>query len=238
MRKMFVAFSILGFMALASAPAMAGEEVCLCHIPPGNPDNPKTLCVGEPAARTHLRHGDSLGECVTGSPEPEAESSCSDGLDDDADGMIDCQDPECAGQTGAAGQICQLIEESCDDGMDNDGDGGVDCDDSDCSSRSTCDLPEPEVCDDGLDNDGDALMDCSDPDCSSTPVCGGATTEVCNDGVDNDGDGSADCGDPECALTPACDFFFEVCDDGIDNDLDARVDCADDSCANDPACNG
>jgi len=38
--------------------------VILCHYPPGNPDNAKTLTIGAPAVRAHVYiHGDTLGEC-------------------------------------------------------------------------------------------------------------------------------------------------------------------------------
>jgi hypothetical protein len=40
-----------------------GGKVCLCHIPPGNPADAHTICVGAPAVKAHLGHGDSLGEC-------------------------------------------------------------------------------------------------------------------------------------------------------------------------------
>jgi hypothetical protein len=40
------------------------DKVCICHIPPGNPDNAHTICIGEPAVAAHIRnHGDYLGEC-------------------------------------------------------------------------------------------------------------------------------------------------------------------------------
>ena len=40
--------------------------VVLCHFPPGNPDNAKTITVGAKAARAHVyHHGDTLGECGT-----------------------------------------------------------------------------------------------------------------------------------------------------------------------------
>lgn len=40
--------------------------VVLCHFPPGNPDNAKTLTVGAKAARAHVyHHGDTLGACGT-----------------------------------------------------------------------------------------------------------------------------------------------------------------------------
>jgi len=39
------------------------EKVKICHRPPGNPDNAKTLSVGASAVSAHIAHGDSLGEC-------------------------------------------------------------------------------------------------------------------------------------------------------------------------------
>lgn len=40
-----------------------GEEVTICHIPPGNPSNAQTITVGASAVNAHLNHGDTLGEC-------------------------------------------------------------------------------------------------------------------------------------------------------------------------------
>jgi len=42
------------------------EKVCLCHIPPGNPDNAHTICVSKNAVAAHLAHGDTLGPCTDG----------------------------------------------------------------------------------------------------------------------------------------------------------------------------
>lgn len=50
---------------------------------------------------------------------------CADGIDNDGDGLIDCQDPDCE-----ANEAC--IDEVCNDGIDNDGDGLTDCEDSEC----------------------------------------------------------------------------------------------------------
>ncbi|MFB5601048.1 MAG: LamG-like jellyroll fold domain-containing protein, partial [Nitrososphaeraceae archaeon] len=104
-------------------------------------------------------------------PEPE---NCTDGIDNDGDGLIDINDPDCQSP------------ENCTDGIDNDGDGLIDINDPDCQS--------PEVCDDGIDNDGDGLIDINDPDCQSP--------ENCTDGIDNDGDGLIDGADPDCPSTP------------------------------------
>ena len=40
-----------------------GQKVTLCHIPPGNPANAKTIMVDETSVADHLAHGDSLGPC-------------------------------------------------------------------------------------------------------------------------------------------------------------------------------
>jgi chromosome segregation ATPase len=41
------------------------EKVTICHIPPGNEDNPHTITIGESALEAHQAHGDTIGECVT-----------------------------------------------------------------------------------------------------------------------------------------------------------------------------
>ena len=39
-------------------------KVTICHFPPGNPDNAKTITVGAPAVDAHVRnHGDTIGAC-------------------------------------------------------------------------------------------------------------------------------------------------------------------------------
>ena len=40
-----------------------GKKTTLCHIPPGNPEERKTISVGTPAVPAHLAHGDTLGPC-------------------------------------------------------------------------------------------------------------------------------------------------------------------------------
>ena len=53
------------------------------------------------------------------------EVSCRDGVDNDTDGALDCDDADCADAAACV--------ETCDDGADNDRDGAVDCFDADCS---------------------------------------------------------------------------------------------------------
>jgi flagellar hook capping protein FlgD/FG-GAP repeat protein len=40
------------------------NKVQICHIPPGNPGNPQTICVSQNAVPAHLAHGDYLGACM------------------------------------------------------------------------------------------------------------------------------------------------------------------------------
>jgi hypothetical protein len=61
-----------------------GEEeeakVLVCHVPPGNPENPVTIEVGESAVPAHLAHGDTEGACPEEAPLPD------DGEDEEDEG--------------------------------------------------------------------------------------------------------------------------------------------------------
>ncbi len=68
--------------------------------------------------------------------------NCTDGVDNDFDGAIDCADSDCATDEACA----QPDPEVCDDALDNDGDGLTDCDDtSDCAGDSACETNEEPV---------------------------------------------------------------------------------------------
>jgi hypothetical protein len=99
------------------------------------------------------------------------EWTCNDGIDDDGDGLTDCDDSDCVDEGS-----CD--ETDCTDGVDDDGDGLLDCDDPDCMADSSCAAYSYEVdCVEGssneadLDDDGDGLLNCDDPDCSESSVC-------------------------------------------------------------------
>ena len=58
---------------------------------------------------------------------------CGNNADDDADGLQDCEDPECFGVTG----YCD-VETDCNNGSDDDYDGAMDCYDDDCNGNIAC----------------------------------------------------------------------------------------------------
>lgn len=61
------------------------DNVTICHVPPGNPDNAHTIVVGAPAVQAHLNHGDFEGEC-DGDEGTSDDDLDDDGEDDDGDG--------------------------------------------------------------------------------------------------------------------------------------------------------
>lgn len=63
--------------------------------------------------------------------------NCVNGVDDDADGAVDCLDADCA-STAA----CVTDVEQCANGVDDDGDGATDCGDPDCAAAENC-QPDP-----------------------------------------------------------------------------------------------
>lgn len=85
------------------------------------------------------------------------ECDCWDNIDNDNDGLTDCEDCDCSGS-----QSCANLEKcNCYDGYDNDADGLADCLDPDCNEA----VYEFECnCSDNIDNDKDGLIDCNDTD--------------------------------------------------------------------------
>ncbi|MBU1239590.1 hypothetical protein KKF84_21625 [Myxococcota bacterium] len=122
---------------------------------------------------------------------------CDNGIDDDGDSHVDCDDQDCRNDPH-----CAAGTEICDNQIDDDGDALVDCDDPDCAVWPDCDQPG-EDCGNGSDDDGDGFVDCQDQECFNDPMC--MTIEMdCSNGLDDDGDGQIDCQDPDCAMSDFC----------------------------------
>ena len=87
---------------------------------------------------------DFFGQCVCPGGQTR-ETTCNDGQDNDCDGLLDCQDPDCDGQTcgSGSGKVCSGLAcacpggsvEVCNDGTDNDCNGKADCDDTACANQ-------------------------------------------------------------------------------------------------------
>ena len=75
---------------------------------------------------------------VLGGEMPVPDEDCTDGIDNDGDGLIDCDDSDDCGDDPACTEP-PLDPEICDDGIDNDGDGLTDClDRLDCRQHPAC----------------------------------------------------------------------------------------------------
>ncbi len=161
---------------------------------------------------------------------------CSNFVDDDYDGLIDCEDPDCiftssqCGENvplGPDGQAAENTFELCTDGIDNDFNGQFDCGDPKCAGiQELCCSKEftNDRCSDGIDNDGNNFADCGDFQCRNgifVDVCSGGSTAAAIPCEQSTGGCLPD------GLEEATD---ETCNDGADNDGDGFFDCDDFSC--------
>ena len=136
------------------------------------------------------------------------ETDCSNGTDDDEDGLTDCDDPDCSDDPACP--------ENCTNGVDDDADGDSDCDDTECAGIEPC---VETFCGDGLDGDQDGMTDCEDPDCAGDPACESV-------GPDFDGDGDvdqSDFGQLQVCLTGPYVWVETECE-GADMDGNGHVD--------------
>jgi hypothetical protein len=81
------------------------KKTTICHIPPGNPANAHTICVGNAAVPAHLHnHGDSLGICAHETPcPPPAGGAAGSGGDTGAAGTGAAGSSAAGAAGGAAG---------------------------------------------------------------------------------------------------------------------------------------
>ena len=125
---------------------------------------------------------------INGFENEAVETACSDQMDGDGDGKIDCDDADCDSDPA-----CSTTQaEVCGNGLDDDGNGKTDCDDPVCAVTSAC-MPD-EICDNGQDDDGDGKMDCDDSDCSNDLACE-------EDDDDNDENNQLSSADDGCSTT-------------------------------------
>jgi len=141
-------------------------------------------------------------DCNDGSTtvNPGAVENCTNGTDDNCNGLVDAQDPAAVG--------CATTSTTC---TDADGDGyaieGGGCGPVDSNDSNPAVNPEAkENCSNGIDDNGNGLIDGADPACA---VCVPTSRvekkkRACTDGADNDCNGLVDCADPSCSSTRNC----------------------------------
>jgi hypothetical protein len=76
-------------------------------------------------------------------------SGCSNSKDDDGDGLIDCNDPDCFPT-----EVCERNAATCSNGIDDDGDGAIDCQQESCKALAGCKDPVETSCTIAADETG------------------------------------------------------------------------------------
>lgn len=136
---------------------------------------------------------------------------CDDEIDNDGDGLVDCDDPDCLAEPvcGVCGNGVVETNEECDDGN---------LDAGDCCSA----LCEYEAAGSACTDDGNA---CTDDQCNATGVCQNiGNTDPCDDGdyctVDDT------CGGGSCVPGTArdCSGSDSACGSGVCNSVTATCD--------------
>ncbi len=210
---------------------------------------------------------DSAGVGLNDPPLPEGsscssscglvETICSDGVDNDLDGLIDCGDSDCNNLPCNSGGGCSA--DLCTGGTCIGG-APLDCNDNNVCTNDSCvqsscinEIDTNNPCTDfnpcttdSCDLSGDCLSvnlpngtSCDDEspctlndECQDGQCIGTVPAEICNNGVDDDCDTLVDGADPDCAGSSTIEV---ECGDGLDNDGDLAIDCADSDC-NDLEC--
>jgi hypothetical protein len=122
------------------------------------------------------RDNQHCGDCATACPDGTRcvssechEWNCGDGVDNDGNGLTDCEDPYCAGRSCSmsdAGLNCGTLSPDAGEVDGGSSDGGRDSGQqwTGAAVLRSC-VPRETICDDGVDNDGDGATDCEDDDC-------------------------------------------------------------------------
>jgi hypothetical protein len=191
----------------------------------------------------------------TGQALPTGEN-CTDGVDNDCNGLTDCKDPACAQDASCLAQACTpQTTEPCYDGPPGTASVGI------CKTGTlTCGangvwiqtcvgevLPQPaEDCTNGVDDNCNGLIDCLDPSCAAMPqCCAPGTSRACYDGPSGTEAVGVCKGGNELCLTAgswsgACLGEVvpsgEVCNDGLDDDCNGLTDCLDPACVGATGC--
>jgi len=170
MKRSIMVLTLFAASLLVTTQSAMGAPACdpsdtgkatICHVPPGNPDNPQTLCVGVAAVPAHLANhaGDHLGACAGN---PCGDGTCDANIGEDCGTCeADCGAcPTCGDGTCDAniGENCSTCEADCgpcgccDVGTshcfvcDPTGAANPDCEGNTCVPASTCEVTDIGRC--------------------------------------------------------------------------------------------
>ncbi|MEJ2611833.1 MAG: MopE-related protein [Candidatus Thiodiazotropha sp.] len=156
---------------------------------------------------------------------PGAPEDCTDGVDNDGNGLTDTADPNSVNCSAE----CTDMDS---DGYSTEGGscGAIDCDDN----NSAVNPGAAEICGDHVDNNCNGLTDTADMNAINCPV---DCTDADGDGYSIEGGncGAIDCDDTNFDINPGA---LEICGDAIDNNCNALADYTDSVCQNDNSDDG
>jgi outer membrane protein assembly factor BamB len=185
---------------------------------------------------------DALDPVCAAASEDGIANACHNGIDDQADNLIDSADPDCQ-----AGQENNQGAGTCSDGIEN-GD-GPDQLDPECSTMREDGSTVANSCWDGIDQSNpfnlplwmvpgaDGVMDSLNPDCQTVTVEDPPFAGDCHDGIDNMLDGLFDCADPGCRTRPEQEDGATPLAGGQTTCCDLIDNSADGADQQDPECN-
>jgi len=113
-----------------------GGDVLACFYDPLSPSDRVEIQRRLRAGETYVLQIDgpegsgNLDGRVTLDVTQVADEDCSDGIDNNLDGQVDCRDRQCATHPACL--------EDCDNGIDDDSDGALDCLDAACATAASC----------------------------------------------------------------------------------------------------
>ena len=183
---------------------------------PAPVDEPVTKPAEAPTAPAEAPAAIEEAPAAAARAEYPKEENCTDRVDNDKDGVVDCADSDCQEAPNCKpGQGPENSNALCSDWVDNDGDGHIDCDDSNCQGAavSVCKGSWSGPLESGGGSGAGGAGDDDVPELGE----GQTVEDLIGTGADKDGERND-----------------HVCADGLDNDGDGRIDCADFGCRFDP----
>lgn len=171
-----------------------------------------------------------ISKCLPSAPE-NTDAACTNMIDDDFDGVVDCDDPSCQGHA-----MCPPVAWTCDPALYADMFCSCGCGvlDPGCMTTGIADCT---TCDDtGSCEDRQFVSTCPGViNTTNNAVCAVGTENtdaLCSNGLDDDGDGNTDCDDVGCLGHSTCPPVGWTCQPSYYSDSTCDCGCG----VHDPIC--